>query len=210
MPAFPLRLSPVDYSSTRVTPVIESASSKSCLARASFKPRNIRYETFVRLEEGKWLIDTKHDGHPAHDDYPLACAYRVGFAVINWWIGAYSVDAAPLPSEVAAPRAAWLARSAHKLLTEVGEYPDQLAALGILASTYHLGPLPTGLSPSLKGAQWASNAHRYLERDVPEAERCRTLVLLVEMITGSRVTPEVPTTPAATLRPNPILQLTRP
>ncbi|MGH7333789.1 MAG: hypothetical protein ACREKS_13820 [Candidatus Rokuibacteriota bacterium] len=183
MLTFPVKLPPVRHHWTHTQPVVEAASPTSCLARARFSPSSVDYETVVRLEGGKWSVETT----PSYHDYGNARAGEIALVVINWWHDTYGIEGEPaLKQAVAVARASWLNRAAHKLLTEVGEYAEQIGALNILASTYGLILPSAGAAPTLKGANWATAAHRHLERDVPEVHRRRAVALLVEMITGYR------------------------
>jgi hypothetical protein len=188
MITFPVQLAPVVYENTRAVPVVEFATTTECLARASYKPREYTYDTVVRFKDGKWSVETTWNGQSVRDNYPIARGYEIANAVINWWFeNYYSETVAPLPKQIAVARATWLTRAVHKLQTEVGDYEEQIAALQILASPYGLTPLEAGKPPSLKGANWATAAHRALERDIPEPERRRAVALLIEIMIGSRL-----------------------
>ena len=191
MPTFPVRLAYVHHENTVAQPIIEAASLRFCLARARYTPKNISYETIVRFQDGLWSVETKAIavGYRVNDDYPMARGYEIGLAVMNWWVENYFLPPlAPVEQNVATARAVWLTRAAHKLLTEVGDSAEQVAALQILASNYELSLSQRGAAPTLKGANWATAAHRHLERDIPEAERQRAVALLAELVTGERDT----------------------
>lgn len=187
MITFPMQLPPVQYGNTYARPTVESASSISCLARAHYSPKDIRYETVVRLDDGKWIVDTKTSkGYNTSDEhYPQARGHQIALAVINWWLDAFYVSSSAVVDDaVANTRATWISRTTHKLLTEVGEYCDQVAALQILATSYNVRMSSKGTLPSLKGANWATASNRFLEISVPEPQRRAAVALLVEIITG--------------------------
>jgi len=183
MLSFPVQLPHVTYSATRIRPVVESASRLACVARAKYTPKNISYEARILLENGEWKVTV--DGW---DNYPVAAAGEVALGVINWWFKTFwMAETSSLPPEVASPRALWLTRAAHKLLTEVGEHSDQIAALQILASNYQLALSLNGTGANIKGAAWATAANRHLEKDIPEPERRRAVALLIDVVMGIKV-----------------------
>lgn len=184
--AFPLQLAPVVYCNTYAPPTVESASPTSCFARARYTPKDITYETTVRLHEGKWSIETRTaSGGRVYDQYPIARGHEIALAVINWWNDAFFSRAALVPP-VALARFTWLSRSSHKLLAEVGGLPEQLAALQILASSYHISFQPTGAAPTLRSATWATAANYHLER-LPAEHRADAVALLIEMFVGGKL-----------------------
>ena len=189
MLTFPVVLPPYSHGNTYAKPIIEAASPKSCLARATFYPREYSYETVVRLEDGKWTVETtKRDGGtPSSELYPFLRGHEIGLIIINWWTKAFATGDTPLPKDVAGARATWLSRAAHKLLTEVGDYHRQVAALQILGSSSNIKLDIIGGTPDLKAAQWATQANQTLERSLPPEDRARAVELLIELITGLRV-----------------------
>ena len=187
MKPFPVSLPPVHYRSARSVPIIEESTASTCRARASFHGRGYHYQVRVSLMDGHWNVETSTNNGdwPENDHSPIAFGEKIGLAVINWW-WANQLDglANVLPLEVAHARATWLARSAHKLLTEVGDDADRISALQILASTYSFRCSRAGGSPNVRAATWAASANYHLERDLPLDARARAVALLVELITG--------------------------
>lgn len=153
--------------------------------------KNISYETVVELRDGQWSIVTYEDGKPLAGggvtDYPFARGYQIGLIVINWWVKTFGPKDSPaLPADLASARATWLSRAAHKLLTEVPDRSDQLAALRMLSSDYDIEGLESAAFPSTKAASWTASASQTLERAIPEESRPLAVAVLVEMITGVR------------------------
>jgi hypothetical protein len=183
--SFPLQLPHVVHQNTWARPTIEHASPTECLAKARYTPKDITYETTVRLRDGKWSVKTTGGSgwQVSIENYPAARAGEIALAVINWWHATfYSATTLPLAKEIASARATWLSRTSHKLLTEVPEHTEQLAALQMLASSYAIPFVPVGAIPTLKSATWATAANHHLERALSEDHRRGAVILLLEMI----------------------------